>query len=293
MSMVESKTLPEKVLHGVNIALLALLSVLFILPVWHCLMASFSEPLRLLSFQGLLLRPMGGSLEGYKAVLHNRNLFTGYMNTLYYVLVGTTINVLLTAIGVYCLSRRNSLLIRPLTLALVFTMYANFGMVPAFLTVRDLGLYNSRWSLLLPTSVSTYNIIVMRTAFRSVPKSLEESAMLDGAGDLTILVRILLPVTKATLAVMVLLYAVGHWNSWFSASLYLQDRTKFPLQLFLREILISNSASADGSSIDGFLYLDEAIKYSTIVVATVPILCIYPFVQKYFVSGIMLGAIKE
>ena len=242
MSMVESKTLPEKVLHGVNIALLALLSVLFILPVWHCLMASFSEPLRLLSFQGLLLRPMGGSLEGYKAVLHNRNLFTGYMNTLYYVLVGTTINVLLTAIGGYCLSRRNSLLIRPLTLALVFTMYANFGMVPAFLTVRDLGLYNSRWSLLLPTAVSTYNIIVMRTAFRSVPKSLEESAMLDGAGDLTILVRILLPVTKATLAVMVLLYAVGHWNSWFSASLYLQDSDfKFRLcgRLLHRRLFVS------------------------------------------------------
>ena len=167
-------------------------------------------------------------------------------------------------------------------------------MIPDFMVVSKLGLFDSRWSVILATAITTYNLMVMRTAFLQVPHSLEESAMLDGANDFVILWRILLPVTKATIAVVALFYAVGRWNAWFNASIFLRSRSKYPLQLFLREILIANQTSGnDGvTSEDGMFYLEEVIKYCTIIVSTVPILCIYPFVQKYFVTGVMLGSVK-
>lgn len=295
MAVVERKTVGDRAFNVINITILALLSLIFVYPMWHCLMASFSEPTALIGLKGLLWKPIGFSLAGYKTVLQNQNIYTGYANTLFYVIVGTGVNMILTIIGAYCISRRGSMLMRPLTLLIVFTMYVDFGLVPAFLNIRDLGLYNSRWALILPGALSTYSMIVMRTAIYAVPRSLEESAEIDGASDWTILWRILIPCIKATLAVVALGYVVGHWNSWFGASIYLRDRSKFPLQLFLQEILIANSQSAaagEGSSVDGFLYMDELLKYCTIVISTVPILCAYPFVQKYFVSGMMLGSVK-
>ena len=279
-----------------NTLLLALLTLVFLYPMWYCLMASFSDPGRLLSNYGMLLRPLGFSLAGYKAVFINRSIWIGYANTLFYVIAGTALNMLLTILGAYTLSRRNLLLRMPLSLLLVITMYVDAGIIPNFLLVRELGLYNSRWAILLTSGVTTYNLIVMRTAFSQVSRSLEEAAMIDGAKDVHLLTKVLLPVSKATLAVIVLFYAVGHWNAWFSASIYLRDREKFPLQMYLREIHMAASASATSetaSSIDGFFYLEELVKYCTIVVSTVPILCIYPFVQKYFVQGIMLGSLKE
>ena len=276
--------------------MLALLTVIFFYPLWHCLMASFSDPTSLIGYKGLISLPMGFSLEGYKTVLQNKNILTGYMNTLFYLVVGTAINMVLTILGAYVLSRRRMMLKGPLTLLIVFTMYMDFGLIPAFLNVRDLGLYDSRWAILLPVAINTYNLIVMRTAFASVPAALEESAMIDGANDFTILFKIILPLSKATLAVVVLFYVVEHWNSWFSASIYLRDRERFPLQLFLREILISSSSSTaagEASSVDGVMYLEELIKYCSIVISTLPILCVYPFVQKYFISGVMLGSVKE
>ena len=211
-------------------------------------------------------------------------------------MVGTLLNMVLTILGAYVLSRKKMLFKKPLTLLIVFTMYMDFGLIPAFLNIKALGLYDSRWAILLPVAINTYNLIVLRTAFASVPPALEESAMIDGANDFTILWRIVLPVSKATLAVVVLFYAVEHWNSWFSSSIYLRGREKYPLQLFLREILISSSASTaagEASSVDGVMYLEELIKYCTIIISTLPILCVYPFAQKYFVSGVMLGSVKE
>lgn len=296
MAMVERKTKGEKLLSGTNMFILAILTVVFFFPLWHCLMASFSEPLSLIGYKGLVLSPMGFSLEGYRTVLKNPSITIGYSNTLFYVIVGTALNMLLTVLGAFALSRKQMIFKRPLTLLIVFTMYIDFGLIPSFLNIRQLGLYDSRWAIILPVALNTYNLIVMRTAFSSVPSSLEESAMIDGANDFTILWRIVLPVSKATLAVVVLFYAVGHWNSWFSASVFLRDRNKFPLQLFLREILIASSSSTaagEGNSVDGVMYLEELIKYCTIVISTLPILCLYPFVQKYFVTGVMLGSIKE
>lgn len=295
MNAVEHPGIGERILSAANIILLGLVTIIFFLPMWHCLMASFSDPSSLIGYRGLVLKPLGFSLEGYRVVLKNKNIFIGYANTLFYVIVGTALNMVLTILGAYVLSRKRMLLKKPLTLLLVFTMYVDFGMVPAFLNVRDLGLYNNRLALILPGAVATYNLIVLRTAFESVPSSLEDSALVDGASDWDILWHILLPLSKASLAVICLFYAVGHWNSWFEASIYLQDRGKFPLQLYLREILLANSTStmAGSNSVEGALYLEEVIKYSSIVVSTVPILVIYPFLQKYFVKGVMLGAVKE
>ena len=195
--------------------------------------------------------------------------------------------------GAYALSRKGFLFRRTLTLLIVFTMYFNAGLVPNFLLVKGLGMYNSILALMLPGAISTWNLIVMKTAFQSIPVSLEESARLDGANDFTILFRIFLPLSKATVAVMILFYAVGHWSSWFHAMLYLRDRAKFPLQLIMREILISNSANGNASADSDVMFLQEVVKYATIVVSTVPILFIYPFAQKYFMAGVMMGSVKE
>ena len=276
--------------------LLGLLTVIFLYPMWHCLMASFSEPISLIGYSGFILKPMGFSLQGYKTVLNNANIYIGYGNTFFYLIAGTAINMALTVLAGYALSRKSLAVRVPVTLLIVFTMYMDFGLIPAFLNVRQLGLYNTRWAIILPGAISTYNMIVMRTGFSAVPPSLEESAKLDGANDFVILWRIMVPVTKATLAVVALFYAVGHWNAWFSAAIYLQDRSKYPLQLFLREILIANSSmSTNGeiNSVDGVQFLDELIKYCSIIISTVPILVVYPFVQKYFVTGVMIGSVKE
>ena len=172
-------------------------------------------------------------------------------------------------------------------------MYFSGGMIPNFLLVRGIGLYNTRAAMIIPSLLTTWNLIVMKTAFQSVPASLEESARIDGANDFVILFRIILPVTIPTLAVMTLFYAVNYWNAWFNALMYLQNRDFYPLQMFLREILIANSASGNASmDVDTYM-LEETIKFTTIVVSTLPILFIYPFVQRYFMSGLMLGSIKE
>jgi putative aldouronate transport system permease protein len=280
----------------INGAILAVLTLAFLYPLWHVVMASFSEPASLVSGSGLILKPRGFSLKGYNAVFKNLNILKGYENTIFYVTAGTAMNMIFTVMGAYVLSRRNLFIKKPLMLIVTVTMYINAGLIPYFLLIKNIGLYNSRLSLIIPTLINTWNMIVLKTVFSQISRSLEESAMIDGAGDITILFRIILPVSKAAIAVMVLFYAVGHWNAWFDASIYLQDRGKFPLQLFLREILLANTTMGQsaGALNENIPYLlDELIKYCAIIVSTVPILLVYPFAQKYFVSGIMMGSLKE
>lgn len=290
---VKTKGLGDGIFVGAVYLLMGLMALICLYPMWHVVMASFSDPIELMRHSGVILKPLGHSLEGYKVVLQNPNIPVSYRNTIFYVVLGTSINMFLTTLGSYALSRKGYMFKRTLTLLIVFTMYFNAGLVPNFLLVKNLHMYNTVWALVLPGAISTWNLIVMKTAFQSVPVSLEESARLDGANDFIILFKIFLPLSKATVAVMILFYAVGHWSSWFNAMIYLQDRAKYPLQLIMREILIANSASGNSMADTDAMFLEEVVKYATIVVSTVPILFIYPFAQKYFMAGVMMGSVKE
>ncbi len=294
--MIEQKTLGSRAFTLVNTLLLVLLSLFFLYPMWYVLVGSISDPFSLFVSNDLLLLPKGFSLKGYEQVFKNPNILTGYKNTLWYLSVGTVCNVLATSLGAYVLSRPNLMLKKFFSLSVVFTMYFGGGLIPTFLTVKMLGLYNSWLALILPGLIGTWNMIVMRTSFKALPASIEESARIDGANDFVILFRIILPCAKATLAVIVLYYAVSYWNNWFSAMIYLKDKSKYPLQLFLREILLANTAN--GATAEGFeesdmLYLEDVVRYATIIISTLPILCAYPFCQKYFLKGVMMGSVKE
>ena len=293
--MIESKSFASKAFDVFNYVFLFVLSLIFLYPMWYVLVGSISDPKQLFVFRGFLWKPLGFSLLGYKAAFNNPNVPTGYLNTLFYVGVGTAANVFVTALGAYTLSRPNLMFKKIFTIMVVFTMYFGGGMIPTFMVVKGVGLYNTRLALILPVLVNTWNMIVMRTAFKAIPVSLEESARLDGANEFVVLFRIIVPCAKATIAVMFLYYAVEHWNSWFNALIYLQDRDKYPLQLFLREILliaVQNAASAEAGDASDALYMDTLVKYALIIVSTAPILCIYPFVQKYFMKGVMMGSVK-
>lgn len=293
-----TKRSPGEIIFDIgNAVFLGILTLIFLYPMWYVIMAAFSDPARFVSHTGLLWLPEGFSLAGFKMVLRTASIVTGYGNIILYVITGTALNILLTSMGAYVLSRKKLYIRRFLSLAIVFTMYLSGGLIPFYLTVRNLGLYNTRLALILPVAVNTWNLIVMRTSMSQVPDSLEEAAKIDGANDFVILFRVILPIIKSTVAVMVLFYAVQHWNSWFNAMIFLQDRSKYPLQLFLREILLSGSMTdiatgSTGEDVNNVLTMNM-LKYCTIVVSTLPILCIYPFLQKYFVKGVMIGSVKE
>ena len=281
----------------INYLLMILFAVICLLPIWHTLCSSFSTPYDLGRTSGLVFWPAGSiTTQGYELVFQNKGVWNGYLNTIINVALGTFLGVLLTYIAAYVLSRKNLLLGNILTLLILFTMWFDGGLIPRYMVVRSLGLIDTRAALILPTVMSTFNFIIMRTALSEVPDGLVESAVIDGANHMTIMFRIIMPVTKATLAVIALYYAVGIWNSWFNASIYLTRNLSLrPLQLVLRDILINADTSSINVPSDASSATDlykPLVQYTTIVIATVPILAVYPFVQKYFVSGVMLGSIK-
>ena len=278
----------------VNGMIMVLVCIIMLYPFLHVLFASVSDPNVLMRHRGLLLWPKGFHLGSYELVFKNPNIWSGYLNTILYVVLGTTINIIMTIISAYVLSRKNFMLRRPLMFFAIITMYFSGGMIPLYLQILRLNIYNTILAIVLPTAMSTYNLIIMRTAFENIPESLEESAKLDGANEFKVLTRIVIPLAMPTIAVILLFYSVGIWNSWFNAMIYLQDRSKYPLQLILREILIANDTSSMTAGTAGDVVpLAESIKYATIVVATLPVLVIYPLLQKYFVKGVMIGAVKE
>lgn len=268
--------------------------ILMVYPMLHILFASFSESNKLMMHSGIMLRPLGFSTQAYKMVFVNPMIKQGYLNTLLIVVVGVTINIIVTGLGAYFLSRRNVLWRNHVMIFIMFTMFFSGGTIPFYFTVKNLGLDNSLWALMLPTAVNTFNLVIMRTSMAAIPESLEEAAKLDGAGHLRILVRIIIPLSMPVIAVMILYYAVEKWNSWFHAMIFIKDREKLPLQIILREILIQNDTTSmsSGVSVGDQQAIGESIKNAVIIVATVPILCIYPFLQKYFVKGVMIGAVK-
>jgi len=253
------------------------------------LMASFSDSTALTAHSGLLLWPIEFSLDAYKRVLSNQNIWTGYINTIKYLVLGVSTSMVMTILGAYVLSRRDFMLRRPIMLAITFTMFFSGGTIPTYLNIQELGLKGSIWGIVLPFCIATYNMIILRTSFESLPESLLEAARIDGAGQLACLTRIVLPLSKATLAVIALYYGVAYWNGWFWPSQILEVKGDMPLAVVLRDILIN----ADMQQMDTGVTNMEGIKYATIIVATVPILCVYPFIQKYFAQGVMIGAVKE
>ncbi|WP_217556983.1 carbohydrate ABC transporter permease [Paenibacillus sp. GbtcB18] len=287
------RSFSERAFDGFNLLVLTLLMIVTIYPLVYVVFASLSDAGGLLSHKGFLWKPVGFSLDAYANVFRNPMILKGYGNTFFVVVVGLAFNILLTSLGAYALSRKSLAYRKRIMLFVVFTMFFSGGLIPFYLTVKGVGLANTLWALIIPTAVNTFNLILMKTAFEGIPDALEESAKIDGANDFVILFRIVLPLSLPVLAVMLLYYGVGHWNSWFNALIFLQERSMFPLQLILREILLQGEANANlGASEGDVAMLTVTLKYATIIVATVPILLVYPFLQKYFVKGALIGAIK-
>ena len=294
MAMIESKTWSDRVFDVIVYALLILITIATLYPCWYVVMASVSDPVALYNGSKLLLWPRGFSLEAYKLILQHAMLWMSYGNTLIYVGASTALGLSLTIMASYVLSRSYMPGKNIFLTMITITMFFGGGLIPTYLVVVGLGLVNTRWAMILPGLLSTYNIIMMMTYFRGIPASLEESARIDGANDWVILIKIMIPLALPVIAVIALYIIVANWNSYIPATIYLRDRKLFPLQVILREILISGTSNLDTetSGYDNFSAYSEAVKYATIIASTIPVLCIYPFLQRFFVKGVMLGAIK-
>jgi len=292
--MAIKKSTGDKIFDVVNAIILLALCFVTLYPMWYVICASFTNNVYLVAHPGAIWWPVGFTTGSYAMAFEHPLILSGYKNILMILGISLPINIFLTLFCGYFLASKGMMFKGIIQFLIMFTMFFSGGMIPAYLNIRELGLFNSMWALILPGAISVYNCIICRTAIQAVPESLTESAYLDGANDLIIVFRIILPLIMPTIAVLLLYYGVGHWNSWFPASIYLTDNYKLPIQNVLRSILIANSnilnsAASESDKVNEFA---EAIKYSTIVLTTVPVLCIYPFLQKYFVKGVMVGAVK-
>lgn len=287
------KSFTDYLFDGFNNVFMIFLMAITFYPILYVFLASLSDGAEFVKVSGFLWKPAGFSLLSYQEVFKDKYIITGYRNILFILAVGVPLNVILTAFAAFFMTREGVLFKKPIVMMIIFTMFFSGGLVPSFLLVKGIGLYNSIWAVILPTAVSTFNVIIMRTYFYSIPSSMEESATIDGAGLFTILFRIILPLSLPVVAVMILYYGVGHWNSWFGAMIYLSNKKLWPLQLVLRDLLMKNDPNNLLVNNDPNLQsISETIKHATIIVATVPILVLYPFLQKYFISGVMIGAVK-
>ncbi|MDY2768320.1 MAG: carbohydrate ABC transporter permease [Eubacteriales bacterium] len=278
-----------------NTCLLVLILFLTAYPVYFVLIASISDPTKMVANYGLMWLPhFPLSLTSYRMVFRHSLLLSGFGNTLFIVIVGLAFNMVLTVLGAYLLSLKNSLLKKPIAYLILFTMYFSGGIVPGYLNIKSLHLMNTLWALILPGAISTYNMLIMRSAIGALPDALMEAAKLDGASHFQRILNVVVPLTGATSAVLMLYYAVGHWNAWFNASLYIQSPSRFPLQLVLRQVLILGEDSEMASGMDAGSEIAAAtvIKYALIVISTVPIMLLYPFLQRFFVKGVMIGSVK-
>lgn len=285
-----------RVFSAFNNLLMALVILVTAYPLWYVIIASVSDPAAMMGDYGLMWLPkFPMTLEVYKFAMINPLVLSGMRSTLFIVVAGVSVNLVLTCLGAYVMSLRNALFKKPLSILFIFTMYFNGGIIPTYLNVQSFGLMNSWWSVIIPFAINIYNMLILRSAFAAVPDSLIEVARMDGASHARILAQIFLPLSGATLAVMVLYYAVGHWNAWFYASLFIQKPEKYPLQVVLRQIILMNknaSASAAALTDNTNSMMLELVKYALIVISSAPILILYPFLQRFFTKGVMVGAIK-
>jgi len=286
----------DKIFILIDQLLVLFVFIVVFYPLWYILIMSFDGDIYNLS---LRLLPSKWSLNGYRAVFNYSRVWTGYRNSLIYMVLGTAVNMVVTICAAYPLSRKDLRFRRPISLLFVFTMYFSGGMIPGYLLVSSLGMIDTIWAMLIPGAMSVYNMIVMRTYFETaIPGELREAASIDGCNNVIYLFKIVLPLSMPILAVIGMFYMVGHWNSYFNALLYLNDNDRFPLQMIIREILVINSvdsssmADFDPESAAAMMERMEIMRYSLVVVASAPMLILFPFVQKYFVKGLMIGAVK-
>ncbi len=290
--MQQKLTTGDKVFYIIDYLFIAIMVCVTLYPFLFIISSSISDTGALQRGE-VWLFPVGINFSTYKMVLADSNVWSGYYNTIWYVVVGTTINITMTLLTAYPLSRKTFSARNTLMMIIAFTMFFSGGLVPSYLLLKTLKMINTRWAIVIPAAISTWNLIILRTSFESIPESLHESAIIDGCPEWKILFKIYLPLSIPTMAVMVLFYAVGHWNSYFNAMIYLNDADKFPLQLWLREMLImydQNDILHDVNQ--GRDVIGQSVRYATIIVSTLPILMVYPFLQKYFMKGVMIGAIK-
>lgn len=294
----KAKTLTsDRIFDIFNYTFLVILLVVVAYPLYYVLIASISDPYEVYAGKTFLL-PSKITFEGYARVFKEKSIATGYINSIYYTVLGTIVSVALIITTGYCVSKKTLPFRKSIMLFYVFTMYFNGGLIPTYLVVAKMGLLNSVWSLILPGGVAVFNVIVCRTFFESsIPEELYEAASIDGSSNLRTFFRIALPLSKPILAVMVIFTMVAYWNDWFTALIYMSEKSKYPLQLALRQILIQSQATATmmGNMDGGYAEankITELIKFSSIVVGAVPMLIAYPFVQKYFEKGFMAGAVK-
>lgn len=286
----------DRILYAVVTVVLVLFIIIVAYPIIYVLSASFSSGTAN-STGRVVLWPVDFSLEGYKTVFAHRYIGSAYRNTIFYTLAGTTINLVVTMTCAYPLSRRDFPMRKFFTGLFLFTMFFSGGLIPTYMLVSKLKMVNTIWAMLLPTAMSVYNMILVRTFLTgNIPQELLEASQIDGCSDAYYFTSVLLPLSKPVIAVITLYYAVGHWNSYFNAMIYLNDTKLFPLQLILRQILVANQINLN-DMVDVELMvakqgLAEVLKYALIVVSTAPILCIYPFIQRYFIKGVMIGSVK-
>lgn len=278
----------QKIFTVFNYCLLTFLALVCLYPFWHVIMASLSDELGLMKHTGVMLKPAGFTTEAYKVVFGDKGIYYGFKNTLVLMLIRIPLDLVLTALGAYVFSRKGVLFKKPLWLLCLFTMYVSGGTIPLYLTMKEFGLIGNIWGVVLPFMISTYNMIILRTAFNSVPESLCDAARIDGAGHVRTLFSVVLPLTKASIAVITMYDAISVWNGWFWSSIVFRKKEQYTLPVVLRDMIIEDTSSGDGA-----LLSLESVKYATIVVSVAPILIVYPFIQKYFAQGLMIGAVKE
>ncbi|MDY4668757.1 MAG: carbohydrate ABC transporter permease [Oliverpabstia sp.] len=288
----------DRVFDVVNVLFMVVMLIIFVWPLWFVVIASVSDPNEIWNGNVLLI-PKGFTMVAYEALADYSMIWTGYRNTIIYTVVGTLVNLVMTVCAAYPLSRKDFMPRNFFMVMFMITMYFGGGLIPTYLVVSNLNLINTPWAMIIPGACSIYNVIIMRTYFiNSIPHSLQEAAELDGANAFQFLMKVVLPLSKPIIAVVALYYAVGHWNDFYTALLYINDQDLLPLQSFLRDILMSNKMSLnnmqglDAAAAEAKMQLSQTLKYSVIIISTVPVLCVYPFIQKYFVKGIMIGSVK-
>lgn len=292
--MVQDKSIGNKIFDTTNVIVLGVFALVTVIPFLYVIAGSFATQHELLE-RGFILFPTEFSLSAYKFIFSTSTLVRSLLVTIFITVVGTLINLIFTCLMAYPMARRDLDFRKPIQLMVIFTMLFSGGMIPTFLVVKNLHMIDTYWALLLPGAISAFNLIIIRSFFQQLPDGLEESAKIDGASDPGILLKIVLPLSMPVLATFSLFYAVGHWNTFFSAVLYINDSTKWPIQVLLRQIVILSQGGSLGDTTafeQDFVPPDQAVKMAVIVISTIPILIVYPFLQKHFAKGVLLGSVK-